>query len=284
MTAGSASAQPVRICPQTEERLFDRSGETYALCREDGPNDLPGAEATQEELWNRYCTDYMNVTETYTYVDGAEVTFNTWRTLDEERVDSLNLNPTGVYGSFRAQCDHPVQSGQGGEFFYTITDPISIDDLLAEVRATIVIDDPVIESNPSFNERFAVVRIPTWLWVDADHWNELHYRRETRGFVTIELWAEPEGLDWVFTGGDPEIDCPDGPGTPWVPGAGDTDCSVVFRQSSAGESGDEYGGEATVSWQFYWTLNGADQGPFDELLELTTDFEIQVGEIQSVES
>ncbi len=281
-TSGAA-AQSV-ICPETQERVFNQGGEAGALCRTDGPDDLPPSEASQEQLWNRYCTDYENITETYTYVDGAEVTFNSWSTLSETRVEQLNLNPTGVYGSFRARCEHPVRSGQGGTFYYTITDPISIDDLLAEVKERIEIDDPSIDSNPSFTERFAVVRIPTWLWVDEAYWEQENLEEETRGFVTVQVWAEPEDLEWGFTGGDPEIDCPNGPGTPWAPGAGDPDCSVLFRQSSAGQVDDAFGGEATVSWQFYWTLNGADQGPFDELLELTTDFEIQVGEIQAVEN
>lgn len=277
-----AAAQRV-ICPETQERVFNQGGEAGALCRTDSPNDLPASGSTAEDRWNRYCTAYENELG-YPYTEGADAFLNSWRTLDADDVERLGLNPTGEYGSFRVRCDHPVDSGQGGTFFYTITPPISIDDLLAEVRERIVIEDPVIESNPSFNERFAVVRIPTWLWVEADHWNEVHYETETRGFVTIELWAEPEDLEWTFTGGDPEIDCPNGPGTPWTLGAGDADCSVLFRQSSAGEADDAFGGEATVSWQFYWTLNGADQGPFDELLELTTDFQIEVGEIQSVEN
>lgn len=265
--------------------VFTRGGEVDALCELNRP-DLDGIYRgiTEEDRWNAYCTFFMEADETLTYVDGADAVINDQGRMSEERVERRGFNPTGVYGWFTVSCIHPDGTGFGGEFEYTITDPISIDDLLADVKERIEIDDPVIDSNPPFNERFAVVRIPTWLWVDAAHWEEEHYEDETRGFVTVEVWAEPEGLDWTFTGGDYELDCPDGPGTPWTLGSGDPDCSVLFRQSSAGEPDDAFSGEATMSWQFYWTLNGADQGPFDELLELTTEFEMQVGEIQSVES
>lgn len=278
------SAVGAQVC-SGDGAIFDRSGEVDALC-ELGRPDRDGIYRgiTEEDRWNAYCTFFMEADETLTYEEGAMAVINDQGRMSEERVERRGFNPTGVYGWFTVSCIHPDGTGFGGEFEYTITDPISIDDLLAEVKERIEIDDPIIESNPSFNERFAVVRIPTWLWVDADHWNEVHDETETRGFVTVEVWAEPEDLEWTFTGGDPEIDCPNGPGTPWTFGAGDPDCSVLFRQSSAGQADDAFGGEATVFWQFYWTLNGADQGPFDELLELTTDFQIEVGEIQSVES
>jgi len=50
----------------------------------------------------------------------------------------------------------------------------------------------------------------------------------------------------------------------------------------SGPSDDAFAGTGTVTWRFSWSLNGADQGPFDELFLATTDFEIQVGEIQAV--
>jgi len=264
--------------------VFNRGGEVDALCQLSRPDrDGIYRGITDEDRWNAYCTFFMEADETLTYVDGADAVINDQGRMNEQRVKLRGYNPTGEYGWFTVSCIHPDGTGFGGEFDYTITDPISIDDLLAEVKERISIDDPPIDSNPSFTERFAVVRIPTWLWVDEAYWEQDNLEEETRGFVTVEVWAEPVDLVWAFDGaGDPEIECPEGPGTPWAPGAVDPECSVLFRQSSAGQSGDAFRSTATVSWEFYWTLNGADQGPFDELLELTTEFDIQVGEIQSV--
>lgn len=282
LVAGTPSPVTAQLCGG-DGYLFNNGGEVDALCATEGPGAGPESRITPQQRWNAYCTDYENVNETYPYVDGADVSFSSWRSMTRAEVERLGLNPTGEYGAFRAHCDHPVTPGEGGTFYYTITDPIPIDVLLDQVKERIEIADPPIDSNPSFSERFAVVRIPTWLWVDAAYWNQDNRERETRGFVTVEVWAEPADLRWWFSGGSYETECPAGPGIPWTPGAGDSECSVTFTQSSAGETGDAFRGEATVAWQFYWTLNGADQGPFDELLELTTEFGIQVGEIQSVE-
>jgi len=279
------STAEAQIC-SGDGAIFDRSGEVDALCELRRPDrDGIYRGVTDEDRWNAYCTFFMEADETLTYVEGAEAVINDQGRMNEERVERRGYNPTGVYGWFTVSCIHPEGTGFGGEFDYTITDPVSIDDLLARAKERIEIDDPPIDSNPSFTERFAVVRIPTWLWVDEAYWDQENLEEETQGFVTVEVWAEPVDLVWDFpVVGEAEIDCPNGPGTPWTPGAADPECSVLFRQSSAGQAGDAFRSTATVSWEFYWTLNGTDQGPFDELLELTTEFEIQVGEIQSVES
>ena len=198
--------------------------------------------------------------------------------------DGDSIRP-GVYGRFTISCFHASgRSANGGTFYYTIEDPVPVEQLRAEAKAEVIIPDPVIDSNPSFNDRFTIVRIPTWLWVDAGYWNGRYDGDSSAGFVTVEVWAEPVDLRWEFAGGEWVAECGDQPGTPWVPGAADTDCSVEFTRSSAGQPGDAFSGTATVFWQFRWSLNGADQGPFDELFEATTPFEIQVGEIQAVES
>ena len=267
-------------------RLNRQSGEVDAECHGKKPGrDGSYAEGSDESRWNAYCTYWMDAPDTtYRYVDGSTVVLNDQGPLSEERVERYGFDPTGEYGSFTASCFHGSgDSGFGGEFWYTIVDPVPIEVLRARAKARIDIEDPPIDSNPSFAERFTVVRIPTWLWVDRAYWEEEHAEREQAGFTTVEVFADPVELTWEFSGGRPEVDCPDGPGSPWTPGDDEPECSVTFLQSSAGETGDAFSATATVTWEFTWALNGTDQGPFDELLAVTTDFEIQVAEIQSVE-
>ncbi|MDH3681129.1 MAG: hypothetical protein OEV40_14415 [Acidimicrobiia bacterium] len=76
----------------------------------------------------------------------------------------------------------------------------------------------------------------------------------------------------------------DGPGVPWTPGASVTSCSHTFTESSAGETGDAFSAEVTVTWIFSWAVNGAPQGDFGEPFLATTTFPLQVGEIQARES
>ncbi|MEM9566566.1 MAG: hypothetical protein AAGA93_28355, partial [Actinomycetota bacterium] len=240
---------------------------------------------SEEDKWNAFCTDFMDEVATRVYVDGSTVVLADQGEASEERVRLWGYDPTGVYGTFTASCFHGRgDSGFGGEFTYTITDPIPVEVLRARAKARIDIGDPPVDTNPSFTERFTIVQIPTWLWVDADYWNEEHREDESAGFVTVEVFADPVDLTWDFSGGRPELDCPEGPGSVWAPGADDPECSVTFRQSSAGEPNDAFSATATVAWEFTWTLNGADQGPFDDLLPVETDFELQVGEIQAVEN
>ncbi|MGH1494201.1 MAG: hypothetical protein ACRBK7_33225 [Acidimicrobiales bacterium] len=216
-------------------------------------------------------------------MDGAvvEITYN--GPLSLERVEALSLNPTGTYASFDAKCDHPIPggSGFGGEFYYTVTSSVSLVDLRAQAKARINIDDPAIETNPSFTDRFTLVNIDTWLWADPAYWVELS-ASETAGFVSVEVFATPTEMTWTFSDGTTTT-C-NGPGRAWTPRAINPPCSVMFAGSSAGQPNDAYQATATVSWVFTWTVNGTDQGEFDTAFLATTNFELQVGEIQSVSS
>ena len=239
---------------------------------------------SEEDRWNAFCASQMDGGHGVAYVTGATVDLNDQGRLSEERVTALNYDPTGVYGSFTAWCHHPLGrnfSGFGGEFSYTITPPVPVTVLRDRAKARIVIEDPLIDTNPSFTDRFTIVRIDTWLWADPTYW-VAESESETAGFVTVEVFATPTTMAWDFSDGTSTV-C-NGPGTEWTPGAGEPDCAVEFTRSSAGQPNDAYQGSATVDWVFTWTLNGTDQGPFDTPFLATTNFELQVGEIQAVES
>jgi len=272
----------------TQAGIVDIGGEASASCHlVDAGRDGSGEYSlTPEQQWNAYCNYQIDTGNVVAYAPGATVTYSYQGNLDEERVAQLNYDPTGTYGSFIAFCNHPAVggSGVGGEFVYNIVPPVPLDVLRAAAKARVIIDPPVIETNPSFTDRFTVVNIETWLWVDQAYWYEEKKEEETRGFVTVEVRAEPESMTWKFNDPDTSQDTCFDPGTPWTPTAGSTDCKVIFNQSSAGRTNNAYQGDATVSWVFSWSLNGTDQGPFDAPFLATTNFELQVGEIQAVES
>ncbi|MGI9596798.1 MAG: hypothetical protein ACR2QK_11595 [Acidimicrobiales bacterium] len=262
-----------------------QGGEVEAECHRQTPGSQGSFYVSDPESeWNNYCAYQMDGASGIAYKDGATVTFSDQGPLSEERVTTLNYDPTGSYGSFVVFCHHPDgpgSSGFGGEFVYTITDPVSLVDLRAAAKARIVINDPLIETNPSFTDRFTLPNIETWLWIDAGYW-EAKSESETAGFVTVEVFATPNEMAWDFSDGTSNS-CP-GPGTPWTPGAGTADCGVEFTRSSAGATNDAFQGTTIVDWIFTWSLNGADQGPFDTPFLATTNFELQVGEIQAVAS
>lgn len=252
------------------------------------PGSEPTVSLSPEDQWNRYCGYQVDTGSQVDYAATATVSYSYQGEVPPDRLNQLGYDPTGTYGSFIALCSHPDPggSGVGGEFFYTIVPPVPVEVLRDLARARIIIDDPTIETNPPFTDRFTVVNIETWLWVDQGYWDTDYSDSESAGIVTVDVWAEPVRVSWDFD--DPDgttTTCPDDdPGTPWTPGASSTECSVIFEQASAGRTGNAFEGNSTVYWQFYWAINDADQGPFDELFEAITEFELQVGEIQAVES
>lgn len=125
------------------------------------------------------------------------------------------------------------------------------------------------------------VQLPTWLWLEDGYW-ERHDERESSGFVIVDVWARPESVTWSFENGD--VKGCTSPGVPWTPGASFTDCAHTFTGSSAEEDDDAFTADVTVTWIFSWAVNGAPLGDFGEPFLATTSFELQVGEIQAIES
>jgi hypothetical protein len=241
---------------------------------------------TEEEQWMAFCT-YQPERPTNPLplkVGLVEVRTTTGRLMSPERVEALGFDPTGTYKEFSASCHHTDtgDSAFGGFFFYTEVPPIDVEVIRDQVKARIDIDEPPVESNPSWTDRFTVVHIDTWLWVDAAYWVE-EYETETVGFTTVEVWATPNQMVWDFSDGSTSGPC-EGPGTPWTRYGPEPECSVIFSRSSAGEPNDAYSATSTVDWIFTWAVNGADQGEFGQPFLAETNFELQVGEIQAVGS
>lgn len=267
-----------------ESDFFDGGGEASGECHGETPStDGSHRGMTEREKWDAFCQsseDWGNGSMPWADGSTSEIFYQSPPTAED--IARLGFDPTGEYGFFKITCRHAGgRSAQGGNFYYTITDPVPVEVLRERAKARIVIADPSIDSNPSFTDRFAVVKIDTWLWADPAYW-VAQDESETAGFTTVEVFATPATIDWWFSDGSTTT-C-NGPGKAWQRGAGDTDCKVEFRRSSAGQPDDAFRASATVSWIFTWSLNGADQGPFDAPFLATTDFEIQVGEIQAVGS
>lgn len=272
---GTASA-----CPATGTGGVDDLGAWIeAYCSEHHPGAPP---VSEEDRWVRYCSSYINASGVFhPYEEGAWVEILYLDPPTQEQILAWGYNPTGEYGILRALCHEAGGGGDiGGDYLFTITPPVPVDDLRDAARARIDILDPPIASNPPFDGRFAIVHLDTWFWLEDGYWQTIS-ESEGAGFVVVEVTARPDKVDWVFSNGE-SATCY-GPGVPWSPGAA-TDCSHTFTVSSDGESDDAFAAEATVTWIFSWELNGAPLGDFGPPFLATTNFEIQVGEIQAIES
>jgi hypothetical protein len=153
------------------------------------------------------------------------------------------------------------------------------------VSASIEIADPVVGSNPPFDEpgRFGAVGVPTWLWIDTS-WEPIGPVSDASGPLTVAVMASPRRVTWQVGDGSAPVVC-DGPGVPWSRdrAEGGTGCSHTYTSSSADQPGEAYALSATVTWVFEWWINGIPQGEFGTYLA-STDFDYQVGEIQGIET
>lgn len=166
-----------------------------------------------------------------------------------------------------------VPRGPGGG---PVVDPLA---LRNAARARIEPPEPDLGTNPPFGERGAVVQLPTWLWVE-NPWEPITATESLSG-VTVSVTATPQTMTWNMGDGNTVI-CR-GPGVVWQPGLPEdaTDCSHTYRSSTADEPGLVYTGDASVTWEFTWTLNGAPQGAFGSI-DTAADFAIEVGEIHAI--
>lgn len=128
-----------------------------------------------------------------------------------------------------------------------------------------------------------VVHVETWLWIDDELWRT-HRESVSAGGVTVSVAATPERVVWDMGNGDTVV-C-DGPGTPYDPDRPaeeqSTDCSYVYRHSSAGQPGDTYPVTATVQWAASWQVAGAAGGGALPPLSSTTQVEVRVAELQAL--
>lgn len=137
---------------------------------------------------------------------------------------------------------------------------------------------PVVVMSPS---TFQVVRVPTWLWLNAAAWSPQSATVQVPGAV-VTATATPVSVTWDPGDGSAAVVCT-GAGTPWHwgvdPAAASSDCGHVYEQSSAGAAGGVFTVTATAHWQVAW--HGAGRaGAFPDLTSTAT-VPVRVEEVQA---
>ena len=154
--------------------------------------------------------------------------------------------------------------------------------LALQARNSVPISRPGINTSPDADRRL-YVQVPTWLWLDETWWQP-YTATATAGRVSATVTATPSAARWSMGDGGSET-C-DGPGTPWRPGLAEdaTDCSYTYRHSSAGRADDSYTLTVTVEFTVTWSTNVPGGGGSLEPVERSESRQVQVGEIQAVET
>ena len=199
--------------------------------------------------------------------------------------------PEGQTIAVYRDCNGDVR---GGVMWVPEPVPGTADDgegiFLARQQARARVEPAVPVANVSPAE--AVVRFPTWLWLEPSYWQQTTAAESTAGGVSVAVTARP--LEVVWDLGEGQRVC-EGPGIAWsqaahaayevqpesVRGAGNPACTFTFINSSTTQPGDVFEASVTVTWEFSWALNGADQGVFGTV-EVGDSWPLRVGEIQAV--
>ena len=138
----------------------------------------------------------------------------------------------------------------------------------------------------------AVVRFPTWLWLEPDYWQPTSASSTTPGGLTVSVEARPVQVTWDL---DEGVRVCDGPGIAWsqpahaayeaqpetVRGAGNPACTFTFVNSSTVRPTGVYEASVRVAWEFSWSLDGVGRGVFGSV-EVSETWPLRVGEIQTV--
>jgi hypothetical protein len=259
-----------------------------------------GSSVSPEALWNRYCFGPFLPGFMIPYAPGASVSLSIQGKLPLEEYDVVRwtelsqpiyprtpwLDPAKSYDIVRITCvGTNATTGYVTVFETGTIVVVDIFALRAEALAGISVPKPAPGSNPPFGQpgTFGIVRIPTWFWVDPATWVPLSSSASAAGFV-VTVTATPVRAEWDPGDGTAPLICA-GPGVAWAPGMAEsaTDCAHSYTSSSADQPGADYPVQVTTTWEFTWTLNGADQGAFGTTTAATA-FNFQVGEIQAIES
>ena len=259
-----------------------------------GGSDDPSPGSSEEDRWNAYCAAVAG-----SYRDGNSVSITqqeqvTGTTViyslgfgghagSSPQIERITVPTSARYFVYDIGCRTPTGLTVRTLVLPEGAVPVSPIALRNQVFARITIPDPSLAANPPLDDpdRFSVVNLPTWLWID-DPWLPITDSASQSG-VSVSVTATPTAVTWD-TGDGESTSCADA-GTAWTPGAveGSTSCSHTYRRASAGRPGDAYQLSATVHWVFTWTLNGTPQGQF-ATYDPSTTVTHQVGEIQAVET
>ena len=250
-----------------------------------------GGSSTPESRWDTYCSGSFLEGSTVEIAQGAEVTSGSNATYSASSSPGQVAVPTSLeqviipagvrYFNYAITCASPTGTTIQTVLLPEGAAPVSPIALRNEVRARIRIPDPALAGSPPLDDpdRFSVVQIPTWFWIDHP-WEPIT-DSETRGGVSVSVTATPTKVVWDPGDGAMAVECLDA-GTPWqgIRGA-TTDCSHTYTRSSAEQPDAAYQLSATVHWDFTWTLNGTPQSSFGTY-EPVTEISHQVGEIQVI--
>lgn len=187
-------------------------------------------------------------------------------------------------------CDILARSG-----IYAEGDTVSLPELVGEAYNSLDPPDPTgFGTSPIDNgtDRFPVVKIPTWFWVEEPFRSTTFTARaEFPTSGAPRVWADAFALaddsQW-FPGDDSgPIECP-GLGKVWVSGMPEdaADCTHTYLQPSVFEPGDVYIATGRVWFGTWWETNvvGAPDGPLAPISRDSEPVELRVGEIQAVGS
>jgi hypothetical protein len=128
-----------------------------------------------------------------------------------------------------------------------------------------------------------IVNLATWMWVEPSQWQPVSATASAGG-VTVTAVATPQSVRWDMGNGD-AVTCT-GAGTPYdanrPSSEQQTDCSYVYRRSSASAPNGAFTAKATSTWHVTWTAAGAAGGGDLGNVSRTTTFNVRVAEIEAV--
>ena len=180
------------------------------------------------------------------------------------RVASPTTGPWGSTTSTAPGCTPRPGAGSswsatGASFRSTVrassprAAPSTPSNSLPRREQSVAIDDPPIETSPDADQE-TYAQVTTWLWVEPSWWQP-YSATASAGRVSATVTATPVLATWSTGDGGTE-ECA-GPGVVWRRGLddGDTYCSHVYRDSSAGQPGSTYPLTVTVTFEVTWTSN-----------------------------
>jgi hypothetical protein len=142
-------------------------------------------------------------------------------------------------------------------------------------RAMLGLPVPELHTSP---EGKTYVRLKTGLWLQNVSDQTLSASTDPIDGKVATAWAKPKDITWNM--GEKSVTCT-------TPGSvGSTACSYTYQRSSAGQPGAKYAISATITWDIWWTCEGAcdgqNQGEFPDPTEARTgNTTLTVGEVQT---
>lgn len=133
----------------------------------------------------------------------------------------------------------------------------SPEELARQAYRQLVLAVPAIRTSPAVAVP-QLVRVPTWLWVDAGMWSPRSRTAAVPG-LSATATARPVRVSWSM-GDGVTVQCR-GPGTPYRVGrarasAASPDCGHTYLRPSAGAPEGMFRVTATVDWAVSWVGGG----------------------------